>query len=242
MGILTNFKIRRIMPVLLFLPQFAAFSQEAPRWLTQRGLVYPPDMYIVGVGEGRSRDEAEERAVAQISLFFKTTVNDSRSLLYSYNEAMGNSVESTSLNQSTLISSEVEFFGVKFAENYTDSRRIVHALAYLDREEVLRVYDTRIQGNMLLLTGLLQRYEHGANPYAALQKLKGAKSIADITGGYADMATLVNSAAASRYASVPALVSRLDRAIENWTSPREVDRKKSEKYNRRRGKYGKERE
>jgi hypothetical protein len=28
----------------------------------------------------------------------------------------------------------------------------------------------------------------------------------------------------------------------DWTSPREVDRKKSEKYNRRRGKDGKERD
>ena len=215
MGIVTNRKIRRITLMLLIVLPVTAFSQEAPRWLTQRGLVYPPGMYIVGVGEGRSRKEAEERAVAQISLFFKTTVNDSRSLLYNYNEALGKSVESTSLNQSTLISSEVEFFGVKFAESYTDTSRIVHALAYLDREEVLQVYDTRIQNNTLLLGGLLERYEHGPNPYAALQKLRQAKSIADITGGYADMATLVNSAAASRYASFPALAARLDRAIEN---------------------------
>ena len=201
--------------VLLFLFPFAAFSQEPPRWLTQRQLVYPPEMYITGVGEGRTREEAEDRAVTHISLFFKTSVNDSRNLLYNYNDALGKSVESTSLSQSTRISSEAEFFGVAFTEPYTDRNRTVHALAYIDREEALRVYDARIQRDMLLLNAMLERYEHSPNPFAAVRKLQSAKSIAELAGGYIEMATLIHSGSASRYASFSSITARLDRAIES---------------------------
>jgi hypothetical protein len=190
------------------------FAQDAPLWLTRRGAVYPPDQYITGAGEGATAAEAETRALAQIAGFFQTKVGDTRTLLYSYNDALGAAAENTQTSQHTVISSEADFFGVEFAEAYRDRTGVYHALAYIDREEAGKTYDARIQANALALRELLRRYENTPNPRLGVQKLRGARQLAVATAEYADMAVLLNSAVSSRYTVLPAIVTGIDSAIE----------------------------
>jgi hypothetical protein len=193
----------------------AAFAQDAPLWLTRRGAVYPPDQYVAGVGEGSTADEARTRALAQIAQFFQTKVGDTRTLLYTYNDALGAAAaEHTQTSQNTVISSEADFFGVEFADMYRDKTGVYHALAYIDREEAGKKYDARIQANALAMRELLQRYANTPNPRSAIQKLIGARQLAAATAEYADMAVLLNSAVSSRYTALPAIVTGIDSAIE----------------------------
>jgi hypothetical protein len=193
----------------------AASAQEAPLWLTRRAAAYPPDLYVTGVGEGSTSAEAREKALAQISLFFRTKVADTRQLLYSYNDALaGAGMENTRLNQNTRVMSEAEFFGVEFAETFTDSRGVVHALALIDREEAGRVYEGRIQANALLVGDLIRRYENSGHPKEAVKRLREARRFSAVIVDYADMAILLNSAAAPRYDELPAVASRIDGMIE----------------------------
>jgi hypothetical protein len=192
----------------------AAFAQDAPAWLTRRGAVYPPERYVSGVGEGGTADEARTRALARIAQFFQTKVGDTRTLLYTYNDALGAAAEHTQTSQNTVISSEADFFGVEFADVYRDGTGVYHALASIDREEAGKKYDARIQANALALGELLRRYGNTANPRSALPKLRGARRLAEATAGYADMAVLLNSAAGSRYTALPAIVTGIDGAIE----------------------------
>ena len=141
---------------LLLLVSVTAFGQEAPLWLTKRGLAYPPEQYVAGIGEGGTAEEARTKAVAQISQFFRTKVGDTRTLLYTYTDAQA-VVENTQTSQNTVISSEAEFFGVEFADAYRDGTGVYHALAYIDRAEALKKYDARIQANALALRELLKR-------------------------------------------------------------------------------------
>jgi hypothetical protein len=201
--------------VLMLVSALAAvFAQDVPLWLTRRGAVFPPELYVTGVGEGRAAEEAQTRALAQIAQFFQTKVGDTRTLLYTYNDALGAAAENTQSSQNTVISSEADFFGVEFADLYRDGTGVYHALAYIDREEAGKKYEARIQANALVLSELLRRYENTANPRAALIKLAGARQLAVVTANYADMAVLLNSAAASRYTVLPAIVTGFDSAIE----------------------------
>jgi hypothetical protein len=192
----------------------AAFAQDAPLWLTRRGAVYPPERYVAGVGEGSTAEEAHTRALAQIAGFFQTKVGDTRTLLYTYNDALGAAAENTRTSQNTVISSEAEFFGVEFAEVYRDKTGVYHALAFIDREEAGKKYDARIEANALVLRELLQRYGNTANPRSAIKKLLGARELAAATAGYADMAILLNSGVSSRYTVLPAIVTGIDGSIE----------------------------
>jgi hypothetical protein len=204
--------------VLLFalLCVSALSAQDAPLWLTRRGAVYPPEQYVTGTGEGGTAEAAQTRAIAQISQFFRTKVGDTTSLLYTYNDALASaaSAENTQASQYTVISSEAEFFGVEFADVYRDRTGICHALAYIDREEAGKKYDARIQANALTLTELIKRYENSPNPRLAVKRLREARRLAVATAEYADMAILLNSAAAPRYTVLPAIVTSIDGAIE----------------------------
>ncbi|GHV93384.1 hypothetical protein AGMMS50268_38870 [Spirochaetia bacterium] len=201
----------------LLLISLPAFAQDAPLWLTKRGLVYPPEQYVAGIGEGGTAEEARTRAVAQISQFFQTKVGDTRALLYTYNDAMGiarGAAENTRVSQNTVISSEAEFFGVEFADLYRDKTGVYHALAYIDRAEAGKKYDARIQANALALRELLKRYENTPNPRSAIPKLVEARRLAVVTANYADMAVLLNSDTRSGYVFLPAIVTSFDNSIE----------------------------
>jgi hypothetical protein len=210
--------MKNLALVLLFagLQAFPALhAQDAPLWLVRRTAAYPPEQYVSGTGEGRTAEEAREKAVAQISRFFNTKVADTRQLLYSYNEALaGAGTETASLRQNTVINSEAEFFGVEFAGPFTDRTGVVHALAYIDRAKALGVYDGRIQANALLIGDLIKRYEHSGDPKAVVRRLEEAKRLALVTAEYADMAILLDSAVSPRYAELPAVASRIDGMIE----------------------------
>jgi hypothetical protein len=198
----------------LILIAIFASAQDAPLWLTRRGAAYPPEQYLAGVGEGRTADEARTRALAQIAQFFQTKVGDTRTLLYTYNDALGAAAANTQTSQNTVISSEADFFGVEFADVYRDNTGVYHALAYIDREEAGEKYEARIQANALVLRELLQRYGNTPNPRSAIKKLRGARQLAAVTADYADMAILLNSASGSRYTVLPAIVTGIDSAIE----------------------------
>jgi hypothetical protein len=206
-------KTRIITLLLTSLLAQAAFAQDAPLWLTRRGAVYPPEQYVTGAGEGKTAEEAREKALAQISLFFRTKVADTRQLFYSYNDALAQT-EHTRLTRNTVINSEAEFFGVEFADIYRDKTGVYHALAYIDREEAARVYEGRIQANALLIGDLIRRYENTGHPKEAVKRLREARHFASVIAGYADMAVLLDSAAAPRYGELPAVASRIDGMIE----------------------------
>jgi hypothetical protein len=203
---------------LLFFLAVTAFSQE-PRWFANPALVYPVETHITGVGQGRTTEEARDRALMQISLYFNTSIQAKTDLLETYRETAQNgrnsSTQNTSSSESISVGSQADFFGVSFEPPYTDQRRTVHVLAWINRAEAATVYDSRIRDTTALVTDILDAHENGHHPFAALNKLRRAQNIAELASGYADMARLVNSGSASQYAHIPALVSRLDRAVEN---------------------------
>ena len=197
----------------LLLIASAAFGQDAPLWLAKRGVVYPPEQYLAGVGQGRTAEEAQTKALAQIAQFFKTKVEDTRTLLHTYNGALA-AAENIQTTQNTVINSEADFFGVEFAGLYLDTSGVYHALAAIDREEAVKKYDARIQANALVLRELTQRYTNIPNPRLAISKLREARTLAAATANYADMAVLLNNAVSSSYAALPAIVAGIDGAIE----------------------------
>jgi hypothetical protein len=208
--------MKKVIAGMLFfglLCVFALSAQDAPLWLTRRGAVYPPEQYVAGVGEGGTAEEARTRALAQIAQFFQTKVGDTRTLLYTYNDALA-VAEHTQASQNTVISSEAEFFGVEFADLYLDKTGGYHALAYIDREEAGKKYEARIQANALALGELIKRYENSPNPRLAVKRLREARRLAVATAEYADMAILLNSEAGPRYTVLPAIVTSIDSAIE----------------------------
>jgi len=210
---------RGIVLFFLFFTAFYAFSQNEPRWFSNREAVYPSTHYITGLGDGNTAEEARSRALTQISMYFSTTIQAQTGLLATYHETSQNSktttTQSTSLNESALVNTQADFFGVTFENPYTDRKKIVYVLAKINRAEALGIYDTRIKTAVAQASDIADKYENGHNPYVAIKKLPKAHSVAELAAGYVNMAVLIDSSSASRYTHVPALVSRISTAIEN---------------------------
>ncbi|GHV94579.1 hypothetical protein AGMMS50293_08990 [Spirochaetia bacterium] len=190
------------------------FAQEAPRWVTRQAMAYPPDQYLTGTGEGRSEEEARMRALAQISRFFQTTVDDTQNMLYSYNQTITGTAENTAVSQRSVVSSEADFFGVRFAETYFEKGGAVRALAYINREEALEVYDMRTAACLTKVNELLKRYDNNPHPLAAIPRLREARESAVLAEKLAGIAVLINSGAAEHYRGITAIVPRVDAAID----------------------------
>jgi hypothetical protein len=208
---------KKVLPVsflLLFFLADAIFPQEAPRWVTRQALAYPPDLYLTGTGEGRSEEEARTRALAQISRFFQTTVDDTQELRYAYEKTLSGPVENTALSQKAVVASEADFFGVRFAETYFEKNGNVRALAYIDREDALEVYDMRIAACLAQVNELLKGYENSPHPLAAIPRLQEARTSAALAEKLAGIAMLINPDASDHYRGITAIQPRLDSVID----------------------------
>jgi hypothetical protein len=190
------------------------FAQEAPRWVTRQTVVYPPDKYLTGTGEGRSEEEARTRALAQISRFFQTTVDDTQELFYSYRQTLSGSDERTAASQRSVVTSEADFFGVRFAETYFEKNGNVRALAYIDREEALEVYDLRTAACLARVNEILKRYENSPHPMTALPRLQEARESAALAEKLAGIAVLINPGASDHYRGITAVLPRVDSVID----------------------------
>ena len=201
---------------LLFFVLFAGFvfAQEAHRWVTRQALAYPPDQYLTGTGEGRSEEEARTRALAQISRFFQTTVDDTQNLLFSYNQTVTGTAENTAVSQKSVVTSEADFFGVRFAETYFEKNGNVRALAYINREDALEVYDMRTAACLTQVNEILKRYENSPHPLAAIPRLREARESAVLAEKLADIAVLINRGSAEHYRGITAVKPRVDAAID----------------------------
>jgi hypothetical protein len=190
------------------------FAQETPRWVMRQTMVYPPDEYLTGTGEGRDEEEARTRALAQISRFFQTTVDDTQELFYSYNQTLSGSNERTTTSQQSVVTSEADFFGVRFAETYFERNGNVRAMAYINREEALEVYDLRIAACLTQINELLKRYENSPHPMAAIPRLREARESAVLAEKLAGIAALINPEVSNHYRGITAILPRVDSAID----------------------------
>ncbi|MDR1626343.1 MAG: hypothetical protein LBT33_07360 [Spirochaetia bacterium] len=206
-------KFLRVFVFAFFLSASQAlFAQNPPAWYFDTEAEYPRERYITAVGNGASRKEAEDAAVAALSLFFQTKADVRNDMIREYNETLqngkGDFSRNTKISESAIITSQTEFLGVNFAPLFQNGQDF-SALAYINREEIVRIYDSRIQTNLTLMDTLVQAAEKSADPLSAVGRLRKAQTIAKLTAEYVSMAAIVNPDAASRYGNIPRLSQQI---------------------------------
>ena len=209
---------RGIVCFFFIFSAFIAFSQDVPRWFSNREAVYPSAHYITGLGDGNTPDEARTRALTHISMYFNTSVQAETGLLETYQETSRNGrtgyTHNTEMSESALVNTQADFFCVTFEHPYTDRKKTVYVLAKINRAEALGIYDTRIKHALAQASDIASKNENSRNPYAANKKLRNAHSIAELAAGYVNMAVLIDGTSASRYTPITALIPRIASAIE----------------------------
>ena len=199
--------------VLFFAVQ--GFAQKAD-WYLDRQSVYPHKDWITAEGRGENEEKAKENALENISLYFQTSTNVVIKAIENYNEAsVANNKLVTgnkSLKKSTTITSTAEFFGIQFTTPIYDDKTII--LAYINRDDVFKVYEQRIRNNVDVLKALMTVAEDWNNPVYGIRAAEIAKPIIDLTAEEARMARLIKNVPDDYFTDVDDLVKRVNVALE----------------------------
>jgi hypothetical protein len=202
--------------VVMFLTAGAfLFSQNAaPLWYTNKELQYPSHRYIAAVGEGKTRSDAEARAVAVVSLFFNTRTDVRNEVIKEFNEAVTNNTTAflgkTYAHENAVIRSETEFLGIHFAPSWQDSKtKQWAALAYIERKEAAEIYESRIESNLASINTLVQDAEREGEVFYVCALLSKAISIGNITEELVKIAVMVDSGARGKYALIPVQIESI---------------------------------
>ena len=215
----TLFLNRKIIFVLVcFLLSFSVFSAEkkVPDWYEHKEVVYPGEFYISAIGEGITKEEAEIKAISQISLFFNTTSEVSNDLIKRYSESDGKNYEfssSTQIQEKSKITSNAEFFGVQFDNGfYLDGK--YYTLAYIERSAAFDVYNQRIKINTSILENLLLMAENYNNPILGIEAAEKGVPIADLTSELIKMARIVKKVNENYFLESEGYIQRIYSALE----------------------------
>jgi hypothetical protein len=195
-------------------------NADAPDWYLDREGRYPASLYVAAVGEGDTRAEAETAAVAAVSLFFSTSASVRNQVIREFNEAVVNNTtefsEKTYIKEDAIISSEEEFLGVRFADPYFDKKGgRWAALAYIDRKEAARIYESKIAANIAVIDALERSAETEAEDLYVCGLLFRAVKIAGVTEEYIRTAAAVDSSSQKKYAETVARLQHVRSAYRD---------------------------
>ncbi len=124
-------------------------GEPKPDWIDGSSMEYPREKYLVGVGQGDSRQDAEDRSRGEISKIFSTQVKVRTSLTETESNTAGAKGQTNDFQQTisdtvqTLSKKALE--GVEIAENWQDSAtREYYALAVLDRQKAILAVNDKL--------------------------------------------------------------------------------------------------
>jgi hypothetical protein len=211
-------KLIRIVVIVLvaFSLCFAKSKRRAavPTWIQSQEKIYPKNRFLVGRGEDVSQESARQKAVTAISMYFSTSVDARNKLIEVHNESIQNNNRLTRsfslLSSNITISSQTEFMGVKFADDYKDRKGSWYSLAYINKQDVSKMYENRISDNNTFANELLTVAEKERNPLSVFAIVEEARTLLLLNKEYASMLSVINQNSTSR---VVANLAQIERRI-----------------------------
>jgi len=148
-----------------------------PDWVLAPYTAYPLDQYLVGMGEGQSRDQADKRAYAAVARIFSARVQAKSLDRESYSLKETNELSTTqrklNIDHMTQVTTQKLLENVKVLESWyrkTDQQFFV--LAGLDRQQAEKVMLERLRDLDLKIEGFVTQ---GRTHPQKIQRIRGYK-------------------------------------------------------------------
>lgn len=164
---------------------FPLFAQNIkPVWLTNPKTQYPSNLYLTSIGEGDTRQEAENNALANISLIFSSSINVNNELIQNYSEknsaTNSNLTEESQFTQNINIGSSQTLYNIKFAESYTGDDGKIYVLACINRSKTADIYINRINNNDEKISYFLDKSSDNQNDILKYAYVNAAEYLAKL--------------------------------------------------------------
>lgn len=146
--------MKKIFLIFLFsvclFQSFAKKNQTVPDWVLNYETVFPNSKYIAQKGTGKSADEAQNNAAANISFYFNTNVNAVKETNFkSYENSNGKKTKQVieqSVVRGTLVDSKTSLSAVEFTEPWKNKKdKVWHCVAFIERETLWNKYEPELR-------------------------------------------------------------------------------------------------
>lgn len=181
MTILWN-KIGRIWIVLLLGGCTWFGANLPPEWILSPQNMYPPDQFLIGMGEGDSRSQAEERAYASLARVFTATITsqamDHESYSIQESDEHQHTRRTLEIDHRTRVTTSKILENVKILDVwYQPSTRHFFALAGLDRQHAEQALLERLSS---LDAAIEQRLNQARTHAQKSQRIRGYTQTLDL--------------------------------------------------------------
>lgn len=188
--------MKRVIILLVLATASALCFADVPAWLKRPEKEYPSSEFIRAIGEGTSAKSAQNAAVADISLFFDTktdvvtlAVKESSAILVDDKSMFASN---QSYQQIAHISSNAEFFCVKFTDSYYDKKSDTYSvLAYINKKDAAQIYTARINALMDSIETYRFYAKNEKEPFLAIAALRKAQVLASLAEKYIHNETII---------------------------------------------------
>lgn len=138
-----------------------------PDWVRNPKSIYPETRYLVAVGEGDTRQDAENAAAANLARIFESHIESDERLVDTVNETDRRITRTTDLTTDINILSSQTLINIQHAEAWKDDDGRYHAVAYLNRRDTAVIYRDKVDELTTRIESLL---DHAAQTDNALER------------------------------------------------------------------------
>jgi hypothetical protein len=154
---------------------------KVPDWALDIRKVYPDSEFITGRGEGPTRQDAEQNALAEISYFFSSEVTAERSRRDVFSTKDDVTTEIRQTKENVIVQSHIRLTTVRYAEDafYDRAVKAWRTLAYINRDEAWTVYEPNAKQQADALLALFKAAEAESDVFNAVLRYGAIGAYAD---------------------------------------------------------------
>ena len=210
--------MKQIFAVLVFMMAEICSAEKLPAWFIDTAKSYPPSRYISAMGEGATLKKAEANAAAGVAVFFKADIKQVSTAIQNaklIEENGGAEIQNEeSIFSKMEIRSEAELFCMHFTQGYfAKKEKTWYVLSYIDREELVQVYEAKIEPLMEVARMFSESARREEEPLFALLDLQRARSTLAVAKEYIENVITAKSVLWEKYEPVLKELTVLDSQV-----------------------------
>lgn len=150
-------------------------AEKNPDWINGKSSKYSQESYIIGIGIGDNLDASRSAARAEIAKVFKAKVIQSAQETNREKLSKGKAVNSSEVEQTTIVLTEEMLQGVEIAETWhNEKNRTYYALAVLNKQKLRAALSSQISDEEENIQSYLSRVKKTVSPIEQIRLLSGA--------------------------------------------------------------------
>lgn len=176
-------------------------NTKEPAWVSNPRAVYAETQYVSAVGYGADRESAEKNALGALVAVFGQTVKGETTVSSRYVEAVRNGTvqisENSDINKAVQSSYALDsVVGAEIKDTWTNGKAF-WAVAVMDKLKSAMLYSNLIDTNEQTITSLTDIGDSDKNTLDAYARFDLAAAVADTTGRFMNVLSVLNPAAAA---------------------------------------------